>query len=67
MPSNVFANTGTNVSVLFFDKSASTDLSLIHILAMCILTEIYDVKRFRNENQFASYLGLIPTLSLIHI
>ena len=28
---------------------------------MCILTEIYDVKRFRNENQFASYLGLIPT------
>ena len=24
MPSNVFANTGTNVSVLFFDKSAST-------------------------------------------
>lgn len=25
MPSNVFANTGTNVSVLFFDKSASTD------------------------------------------
>jgi transposase len=30
-------------------------------VAMCILTEIYDVKRFRNENQFASYLGLIPT------
>lgn len=25
MPSNVFANTGTNVSVLFFDRSASTD------------------------------------------
>lgn len=25
MPSNVFANTGTNVSVLFFDKSRSTD------------------------------------------
>lgn len=25
MPSNVFANTGTNVSVLFFDKSASND------------------------------------------
>lgn len=25
MPSNVFANTGTNVSVLFFDKSASVD------------------------------------------
>lgn len=25
MPSNVFANTGTNVSVLFFDKSASTE------------------------------------------
>lgn len=25
MPSNVFANTGTNVSVLFFDKSASSE------------------------------------------
>ena len=25
MPSNVFANTGTNVSVLFFDKSAAAD------------------------------------------
>lgn len=25
MPSNVFANTGTNVNVLFFDKSATTD------------------------------------------
>ena len=25
MPSNVFANTGTNVSVLFFDKSASAE------------------------------------------
>lgn len=25
MPSNVFANTGTNVSVLFFDKSSSAD------------------------------------------
>lgn len=25
MPSNVFANTGTNVSVLFFDKSANVD------------------------------------------
>ncbi len=25
MPSNVFANTGTNVSVLFFDKSASSN------------------------------------------
>lgn len=25
MPSNVFANTGTNVSVLFFDKSTTTD------------------------------------------
>ena len=25
MPSNVFANTGTNVSVLFFDKSKTTD------------------------------------------
>ena len=31
------------------------------ITAMCILTEICDVKRFRNENKFAAYLGLIPT------
>ena len=30
-------------------------------VSMCILTEVYDVKRFRNENQFAAYLGLIPT------
>ena len=31
------------------------------IVAMSILTEIYDVKRFRNEKEFAAYLGLIPT------
>ena len=30
-------------------------------IAMCILTEVYDVSRFRNEREFASYLGLIPT------
>lgn len=30
-------------------------------VSMCILTEIYDVKRFSNENQFAAYLGLVPT------
>ncbi len=29
MPSNVFANTGTNVSVLFFDKSATADHVLL--------------------------------------
>ena len=29
--------------------------------AMCILTEIYDISRFHNEKEFASYLGLIPT------
>lgn len=28
---------------------------------MTILTEIYDVNRFHNERQFASYLGLVPT------
>lgn len=28
---------------------------------MTLLTEIYDVSRFRNERQFASYLGLVPT------
>ena len=31
------------------------------IVGMSILTEIYDVKRFHNENEFAAYLGLIPT------
>ena len=31
------------------------------ICAITLLTEIYDVKRFRNERQFASYLGLVPT------
>ena len=30
-------------------------------IAMCILTEVWDVKRFSNENKFAHYLGLIPT------
>lgn len=30
-------------------------------VAMCILTEIYDISRFHNERQFASYLGLVPT------
>ena len=30
------------------------------ITAMCLLTEIDDIKRFRNERQFASYVGLIP-------
>ena len=31
------------------------------IVAMCILTEVWDVARFQNERQFAHYLGLIPT------
>jgi transposase len=31
------------------------------LTAMSILVEIEDPARFRNENQFASYLGLIPT------
>ena len=30
-------------------------------VSMCILTEVYDVRRFHNEKQFAAYLGLIPT------
>ena len=30
-------------------------------VAMCILTEVYDVRRFHNEREFAAYLGLIPT------
>ncbi|MBQ3698910.1 MAG: IS110 family transposase, partial [Prevotella sp.] len=31
------------------------------IVGMTILTEVYDVRRFHNENEFAAYLGLIPT------
>ena len=31
------------------------------ITAMTVLTEIYDITRFHNERQFASYMGLIPT------
>ena len=31
------------------------------MVSMCILTEVYDVKRFHNEKEFAAYLGLIPT------
>ncbi len=30
------------------------------LTGMCLLTEIDDITRFRNEKQFASYLGLIP-------
>lgn len=30
-------------------------------VAMCLLVEVWDINRFRNERQFASYLGLIPT------
>ena len=31
------------------------------IVAMTLLTEIYDFNRFSNERQFAHYLGLVPT------
>jgi len=31
------------------------------IVAIALLTEIGDFRRFRNERQFASYLGLVPT------
>ena len=30
-------------------------------VSMCILTEVYDIRRFHNEREFAAYLGLIPT------
>ncbi len=30
-------------------------------VAMALLTEIGDFNRFRNEREFASYLGLVPT------
>jgi len=31
------------------------------IIAMTLLTEVWDIKRFPNERTFAHYLGLIPT------
>lgn len=31
------------------------------LTAMCLLTEVEDVSRFKNQREFASYLGLIPT------
>ena len=31
------------------------------VVAMTLLTEIYDVHRFSNQRQFAHYLGLVPT------
>jgi len=31
------------------------------VVAMTLLTEVYDFSRFRNERHFASYLGLVPT------
>ncbi len=30
-------------------------------VAMCILTEVWDVNRFSNERKFAHYMGLVPT------
>lgn len=30
------------------------------LVGMCLLTEIDDIRRFQNEKQFASYLGLVP-------
>lgn len=32
------------------------------IVAMSLLTEIEDIKRFNNERQFASYMGLVPIM-----
>ena len=41
MPSNVFANTGTNVSVLFFDKSEKTDDDKVILIDASKLGEEY--------------------------
>lgn len=41
MPSNVFANTGTNVSVLFFDKSQRTDSDKVILIDASKLGEEY--------------------------
>jgi Type I restriction-modification system methyltransferase subunit len=41
MPSNVFANTGTNVSVLFFDKSPKKDSDKVILIDASKLGEEY--------------------------
>lgn len=46
MPPNIFANTGTNVSVLFFDKAASTE-KVILIDASKLGTKVKDGKNQR--------------------
>ncbi len=60
MPSNVFANTGTNVSVLFFDKSATTD-KVILIDASKLGEEYKDangLKKVRlNDNEVEKIVG----------
>ncbi len=55
MPSNVFANTGTNVSVLFFDKSAAkTDVDTVVLIDASKLGQEYKdangLKKVRLEN-----------------
>ena len=32
------------------------------IISMCLLTEIDDIRRFSNQRQFASFLGLVPVM-----
>ena len=32
------------------------------VVAMCILTEIDEIRRFSNQRQFASFLGLVPVM-----
>ena len=60
MPSNVFANTGTNVSVLFFDKAATTD-KLILIDASKLGEEYKDangLKKVRlNDDEIEKIVG----------
>ena len=32
------------------------------IISMCLLTEIDDIRRFSNQRQFASFLGIVPVM-----
>lgn len=63
MPSNVFANTGTNVSVLFFDKSTSAD-KVILIDASKLGEEYKDANGLKKVRLNDEEIGQIVTTFL---
>ena len=50
MPSNVFATTGTNVSVVFFDKSKKEENAKVILIDASKLGEEYKEEKIRNED-----------------